>query len=140
MRFHRLITSAVLTAAIAVPAVSHAEGEFVPILSFAAGLLNQGIFPTSDQYTTDDSISITAEDGVNIEGNIFVPTNLQAPAPAIVFISSWALNEYEYLQQAGELAEKGYIVLSYSTRGFGGIWRRDRHSGPEGYFRSEQGD
>lgn len=119
MRFNKIIATTVMATAIASPAISHADDGFIPILSFAAGLLNQGIFPASDMYNTDDSISITAEDGVNIEGNIFVPTNLQGPAPAIVFISSWALNEYEYLQQAADLAEKGYIVLSYSTRGFG---------------------
>jgi len=29
------------------------------------------------------------------------------------------MNEYQYLQQAAELADKGYIVLNYATRGFG---------------------
>ncbi len=96
-----------------------ADDGFLPALSFAAGLLDQGVFPQSDLYTTDDDISIIAEDGVNLDANIFVPTNLEAPAPAVIFINSWALNEYEYLKQAGDLAEKGYIVLSYTTRGFG---------------------
>jgi len=91
----------------------------LPIISFAAGLLNEGVFPESDLYTTDDDINITAADGVNLTANIFVPTNLTGPAPAIIFINSWGLNEYEYLQQAADLAEKGYIVLSYTTRGWG---------------------
>jgi predicted acyl esterase len=119
MRIKNWLASGVMVSAIALPAISQADDSFVPIISFAAGLLNQGNFPQSDLYTTDDNISIQAEDGINIDGNIFVPNNIQGLAPAIVFISSWALNEYEYLQQAGELAEKGYIVLSYSTRGFG---------------------
>lgn len=119
MKINRIISTTMMLSAMAAPAVSNAEGQFVPILSFAAGLLNQGVFPSSSLYTTDDSLSITAEDGINIEANIFVPTNLSGPAPAVVFISSWALNEYEYLQQAAQLAEKGYIVLSYSARGFG---------------------
>ncbi len=97
---------------------SQAEG-LLPIISFAAGLLNQGIFPTSNNYTTDDDIIISATDGVEIAANIFVPNNLSGLAPAVIFINSWGLNEYEYLQQAADLAEKGYIVLSYSTRGFG---------------------
>lgn len=100
------------------PSTAHADGA-LPILGFAAGLLNQGVFPQSDAYTTDDDITIYAEDGVNLEANIFVPNDIQGSAPAVIFINSWALNEYEYLQQAGELAEKGYIVLSYTTRGFG---------------------
>lgn len=97
---------------------AHAD-DFVPILSFAAGLLNEGVFPQSDAYTTDDDIVIYAEDGVNLEANIFVPTNLTGLAPAVIFINSWGLNEYEYLAQAADLAENGYIVLSYTTRGFG---------------------
>jgi len=105
------------TAVTAQPAM--ADDGLLPIISFAAGVLNTGIFPQSELYTTDDDISVTATDGVNLDANIFVPTNLLVPAPAIIFINSWALNEYEYLQQAADLAEKGYIVLSYSTRGFG---------------------
>jgi predicted acyl esterase len=97
---------------------SQADG-LLPIISFAAGLLNQGVFPTSDNFTTDDDIIITATDGVEIAANIFVPNNLTQLAPTVIFINSWGLNEYEYLQQAADLAEKGYVVLSYSTRGFG---------------------
>ena len=124
MKFKKLITSTVLTTAFSIsalisPASVQASDNFIPILSFAAGILNQGVFPQSDNYTVDDDISIIAEDGVNIDGNIFVPNNLAGPAPAVIFISSWAMNEYEYLQQAGQLADQGYIVLSYAPRGFG---------------------
>jgi len=93
--------------------------ELLPLLRFAAGFLNEGVFPESSLYTTDDDIVITANDGVELQANIFVPTGLTQPAPAIVLIHSWGLNEYQYLDQAAVLAEKGYIVLSYSTRGFG---------------------
>ena len=95
------------------------DGSF-PALKFALGVLNIGVFPVSDQYTTDDDITITATDGVNLEANIFVPNTIPVGgAPAIILINSWTLNEYQYLAEAGKLAEKGYIVLSYSTRGFG---------------------
>ena len=67
---------------------SQADG-LLPIISFAAGLLNEGVFPKSDAYTTDDDIEIIANDGVKISANIFVPTNLQGPAPAVIFINSW---------------------------------------------------
>lgn len=118
MKLKRLLGLVLVSASIAGSPVATAEG-FVPILSFAAGLLNQGVFPQSDLYTTDDEITIFAEDGVNLEANIFVPTNLEGLAPAVIFINSWGLNEYEYLAQAADLAENGYIVLSYTTRGFG---------------------
>ena len=120
MKFKKLLASTLVAgSALAAPSLSYADDDFVPILSFAAGLLNEGVFPESDQYTVDDEVYITAEDGITIDGNIFVPNDLDGPAPAIIFISSWAMNEYEYVQQAGQLAEKGYVVLSYEPRGFG---------------------
>jgi len=119
MKLKKFIASTVLTAAFTTPAFAQAGDDLAPILGFAAGILNQGVFPQSDNYTVDDDISVIAEDGVNIDGNIFVPNNLDGPAPAIIFISSWAMNEYEYLHQAGQLADQGYIVLSYEPRGFG---------------------
>ncbi|QIZ82837.1 acyl esterase [Bermanella marisrubri] len=109
---------------------THADG-LLPIISFAAGLLNQGVFPKSDAYTTDDDIEIIADDGVNLSANIFVPNDINGQAPAIIFINSWGLNEYEYLKQAGELAEKGYIVLSYSTRGWGTSGGQINTAGPK---------
>ncbi len=117
--YKKLLTSLGLCLSLALPIQSSHADTFLPIISFAAGLLNVGIMPTSDDYTTDDDINITAFDGVNLTANIFVPTNLEGLAPAIVFINSWGLNEYQYLQQANDLAKKGYIVLSYTTRGFG---------------------
>ena len=119
MKLKRFLCVIVASCTLSSAQLATASDGFLPIISFAAGLLNKGIFPQSDQYTTDDEITIIAEDGVNLEANIFVPTDLQGLAPAVIFINSWALNEYEYLEQAADLAEKGYIVLSYSTRGFG---------------------
>ncbi len=118
MKLKHLALAAGMAASLAMPA-AQADDGYLPALSFVAGLLNQGVFPSSDAYTTDDDILIQTSEGLNLAANIFVPTELDGPAPAVVFINSWALNEYEYLTQAGELAEKGYIVLSYSTRGFG---------------------
>ena len=118
MNLKKQLATLVLAAALGTPAMALENQAYVPALSLAAGILNQGVFPSSDLYTTDDDIVIYGDDGINLEANIFVPTALNGPAPAIVFISSWGLNEYEYLTQAGELAEKGYIVLSYTARGF----------------------
>jgi len=109
---------------------TQADG-LLPIISFAAGLLNEGVFPQSDAYTTDDDIEIIAEDGVKLSANIFVPNDLSELAPAVIFVNSWGLNEYEYLTQAGQLAEKGYIVLSYSTRGWGTSGGQIATAGPE---------
>ena len=109
----------ILTILLSIIQIPASQADGLPILRFAAGLLNQGVFPKSDNYTTDDDILIRTHDGIELTANVFVPNNLSGPAPAVIFINSWGLNEYQYLNQAAELAEKGYVVLSYATRGFG---------------------
>lgn len=109
----------------------HSLASEQPLFQFAAGLLNNGQFPESDRYTTDDDIVILTNDGTELTANIFVPTPLSGSAPAVVFINSWGMNEYQYLQQAATLAERGYIVLSYSTRGFGKSTGRIDTAGPQ---------
>jgi len=95
------------------------ENGLLPVIRFAAGFLNQGVFPKSDLYTTDDDIVIEAQDGVSLVANIFVPNDIDGLSPAVILINSWAMTEYQYINEAAKLAEKGYIVLSYATRGFG---------------------
>lgn len=62
-------------------------------------------------------ITIPGADGTRLDGNVFVPEG-RGPHPAIVFISSWSLEDHEYVAQAAKFAEHGYIVLSYTARGF----------------------
>lgn len=98
--------------------LAQADSALLPALTLVGGLLNVGVFPQSDLYTTNDDITITADDGVELAANVFVP-NAAGLKPAVIFVNSWALNEYEYLTEAARFAEEGYVVLSYSTRGFG---------------------
>src|SRR5690606_9256025 len=95
------------------------SSAFFPALSLVGGILNQPLFPKSDAYTTNDDVVIYGSDGVNLEANIFVPTAGKGPFPAVIFVNSWCLNEYEYLTVAARLAKHGYVVLSYSSRGWG---------------------
>lgn len=62
-------------------------------------------------------VDITAPDGVVLKANVVEPTSA-GRHPAIVFVNSWGLNDLEYLAQADRLAQGGYTVLSYTTRGF----------------------
>ncbi|EOQ87234.1 X-Pro dipeptidyl-peptidase, S15 family [Leptospira yanagawae serovar Saopaulo str. Sao Paulo = ATCC 700523] len=70
-------------------------------------------------FTFNDNISFLSNDGVKITGNLFIPKSGTGPYPAVIFVNSWALNEYEYIVPAAKLAKKGYVVFSYNTRGFG---------------------
>ena len=79
---------------------------------------NDGSF----QFSPGIAINSVDESGasVKITGNVFVPKGpASARYPAIIFINSWSLNEYEYIVQAAKFAKEGYITMSYSTRGFG---------------------
>jgi len=56
-------------------------------------------------------------------GAVVLKANVVAPAatgryPAVVLPSSWGLNDLEYLAQAKAMAARGYVVVSYTPRGW----------------------
>lgn len=67
------------------------------------------------------NICIASFDGTAIAGNVFIPQTADPNQtfPVIIFTNSWALNEYEYTIPARQFAEDGYVVFSYSARGWG---------------------
>lgn len=73
-------------------------------------------------YDWHKNLSIRSFDGTVLKAQLMTPNPQVFPGarPAVIFVNSWTLNEFEYTAQALRLAEKGYIVLSYATRGFGG--------------------
>ncbi|WP_216825012.1 alpha/beta fold hydrolase [Agarilytica rhodophyticola] len=77
--------------------------------------------PQHPNYTFDDDINVISYDNTTIAGNILVPKHPPSEKgfPAIIFVNSWVVEEHEYLIQAAQFAEKGYVVFSYSARGWG---------------------
>jgi predicted acyl esterase len=73
--------------------------------------------PAQAATTGFQAVDITAGDGVVLKANVISPTSA-GPHPAVVFVNSWGLNDAEYLAQASDFANSGYVVLSYTTRGF----------------------
>lgn len=56
---------------------------------------------------------------VSLSANVFWPKAAEGIVfPAIICPSSWGLNEHEYTVQAKRFAEEGYVVFSYTPRGF----------------------
>ena len=45
-----------------------------PLVDFLKGLLGHPVFEQSPFYSTDDEIVIESHDGVELHGNIFVPS------------------------------------------------------------------
>ncbi|MBB4740052.1 putative acyl esterase [Actinoplanes octamycinicus] len=63
------------------------------------------------------AVDIAGAGGVTLKANWIAPAGT-GRHPAILFPSSWGLNDLEYLAQARILAGKGYVVVSYTPRGW----------------------
>ncbi|MFD8975354.1 MULTISPECIES: CocE/NonD family hydrolase [unclassified Streptomyces] len=65
-------------------------------------------------------VDIAGEGGTVLKANVVTPAGAGASArlPLIVLPTSWAMPQIEYLAQARKLADSGYIVVSYNSRGF----------------------
>ncbi|OKK22532.1 acyl esterase [Streptomyces sp. CB00455] len=63
---------------------------------------------------------IPGSGGITLKGNVFTPSGATAGRtyPLIVLPTSWGLPQIEYLAQAKQLADSGYVVVSYTSRGF----------------------
>ncbi|MFF1837753.1 CocE/NonD family hydrolase [Streptomyces sp. NPDC058231] len=63
---------------------------------------------------------IPGSGGITLKGNVVTPAGAKEGAkyPLIVLPTSWSLPQVEYLAQAQQLADSGYVVVSYTSRGF----------------------
>ncbi|MGW4700783.1 CocE/NonD family hydrolase [Streptomyces sp. NPDC004285] len=82
-----------------------------------------GSAPVAQAAETAGSIrfvDITGEGGTVLKANVVTPAGAGSTArhPLIVLPTSWAVPQVEYLAQAKKLADSGYVVVSYNSRGF----------------------
>ncbi|MFJ9823991.1 alpha/beta fold hydrolase [Streptomyces sp. NPDC101160] len=65
-------------------------------------------------------VDIAGEGGTVLKANVVTPAGADGSArhPVIVLPTSWAMPQIEYLAQAEKLADSGYVVVSYNSRGF----------------------
>ncbi|MDQ3233677.1 MAG: prolyl oligopeptidase family serine peptidase, partial [Pseudobdellovibrionaceae bacterium] len=72
-----------------------------------------------DKFETQ-RLRIPSFDGTELAALLFQPKDQYFPGerPGLIFVNSWTLTEDEYHLQARKFAQKGYVVLSYATRGF----------------------
>ncbi|MEU9300104.1 CocE/NonD family hydrolase [Streptomyces sp. NPDC048269] len=63
---------------------------------------------------------IPGSGGITLKGNVFTPAGAEAGRkyPLIVLPTSWGMPQIEYIAQAEQLADSGYVVVSYTSRGF----------------------
>ncbi|MFI1978918.1 CocE/NonD family hydrolase [Streptomyces wedmorensis] len=65
-------------------------------------------------------VDIAGDGGTVLKANVVTPAGGDGSAryPVIVLPTSWAMPQIEYLAQAQKLADSGYVVVSYNSRGF----------------------
>ncbi|MBB5019549.1 putative acyl esterase [Chitinivorax tropicus] len=87
---------------------------------FVSPIVNPGKISPIDGTCWVNKLTLTAFDDAKLTANVFLPriTRVDQRFPAIIMVNSWALADFEYLGQAARLARDGYVVYSYSTRGF----------------------
>ncbi|MYT22470.1 acyl esterase [Streptomyces sp. SID7760] len=63
---------------------------------------------------------IPGSGGITLKGNVFTPAGVQPGRtyPLVVLPTSWGMPQIEYVAQAEKLADDGYVVVSYTSRGF----------------------
>ncbi|MFJ8667140.1 alpha/beta fold hydrolase [Streptomyces sp. NPDC093600] len=71
-------------------------------------------------------VDIAGDGGTVLKANVVTPADAGSGArhPVIVLPTSWAMPQVEYLAQARKLADSGYVVVSYNSRGF---WQSGGH-------------
>ncbi|WP_433340216.1 alpha/beta fold hydrolase [Streptomyces sp. CA-253872] len=61
---------------------------------------------------------IPGDGGTVLKGNVVAPADTSRTYPLVVLPTSWSMPQVEYLAQAQKLAETGYVVVTYNSRGF----------------------
>lgn len=65
-------------------------------------------------------VDIAGDGGTTLKANVVTPASADGSRsyPLIVLPTSWGLPQVEYLAQAQQLADSGYVVVTYNVRGF----------------------
>lgn len=75
----------------------------------------------ADAYgTRTEHVWIKSWDAASLSGDARVPAarSQNELFPVVIFANSWACSEMEYIMETIKLAELGYLVLEYATRGW----------------------
>ncbi|WP_406279814.1 alpha/beta fold hydrolase [Embleya sp. NBC_00896] len=89
-----------------------------------AGATTQQHIPAAAVQTAAGSsvrfVDIPGDGGIRLAANVFTPTGGAAGTryPVVVLPTSWAMPQIEYVVPAQKLADSGYVVVGYNSRGF----------------------
>lgn len=110
-----------LTASLSQAAISCRPATLLEAAAYTTPFQFPGVISPRDGTCWVNNLTITASDGTRLTANVSLPKQSRPDQtfPTIVMISSWAASDFfEYLGQQQKLAQDGYVVLSYTPRGF----------------------
>mgnify|MGYP001949431531 FL=1 len=115
---------------ITVPRTLSARGKRARLLALllVAAVLAAGALVWSDDgdtqpnYTTHEAIidvvaSPGSEERVQLDATVYVPN--ETPAPAVLLPHGFGGDKNSVSREARELADRGFVVMTYTARGFG---------------------
>ncbi|MFI9363308.1 CocE/NonD family hydrolase [Kitasatospora sp. NPDC053057] len=129
---HRAL-SAVLVAALGLGAGAVAAQPAVAAPAFGAASASA----SSSAFGGFRLADITAADGVVLKADVFTPpagtpgADAQGQYPVVVQPASWGQNDLEYVAQGHRFAAAGYVVVTYTVRGFWGSGGEVDVAGPK---------
>ncbi len=91
-----------------------------------------GLAPAAQAAGGVRFVDITGDGGTVLKANVVTPADADGTRryPLVVLPTSWGLPQVEYLAQARELADSGYVVVTYNVRGFWQSGGRIEVAGP----------
>lgn len=99
------------------------KGILILALVFCLGL-GMFAFPQSSYSAVKKYsvryMTIEGAEGAKLPAHVYIPAGPvpEEGFPAVVFIHSWCLNEFEYETKMQEFAADGYITICYTCRGW----------------------
>jgi ABC-2 type transport system ATP-binding protein len=94
----------------------------LPLLSVSGLIVLAPPAAATDDVRTEEARvpSGSGDDAVELDTTLFVPASAaDEPAPAVVLAHGFGGSKQSVADDARDLAERGYVVLTYSARGFG---------------------
>ncbi len=90
------------------------------VLAVLAGLVGLVTWTTRPAYTVEE-LTLTGTGGVPLDAALYLPTDASAarPVPVVLLGHGFGGTRHSVAEEAGELADRGYAVLTWTARGFG---------------------
>jgi ABC-2 type transport system ATP-binding protein len=94
----------------------------LPLLLFSGLLVTAPPAVAAEDVTTEEAMvsSGSGDEAVELDTTLYLPASAgEAPAPAVVLAHGFGGSKQSVADDAQDLAGRGYVVLTYSARGFG---------------------